>query len=213
MKHQLIALIIILIPFVCIAQQTAITQTGEEVILYVDGTWKYKYTEDAETYEIPMSKKRFKKDKNATFLLKSKVINMGFWLNPKVWSFENATDNNEAEYDLTLRGEDLYAMIISEKVEIPLETLKGIAYENGLAVSPDLQIIDQEYRMINGQKVLYLKMYGTIQGIKFAYFGYYFSNETGTLQYICYTSQNLIEKYEDVCEELLNGLVVIEGDK
>jgi hypothetical protein len=213
MKPQFLLLLIALFPLSCFAQQTAITQTGEEVILYADGTWKYKLTEDAEKYEIPTSKKRFKNDKNSTFLLKSKILNVGFWLNPKLWSFEKAVDNEEAEYDLTMRNEDLYAMIITEKTQIPLETLREIAFENGLEVAPDLQIIDQEYRMVNGEKVLFMKMYGTISGIKFAYFGYYFSNENGTLQYICYTSQNLIEEYEDECEKLLNGLVTLTGNE
>jgi len=191
------------------AQQKAITEMGEEVILYEDGTWKYQNTNDLKEKDIPTNSKKFKKDDNSTFLLKSSKSNIGFWLNPKVWSFKKATDNPDAEYELELKDGDLYGMIISEKVEIPLKTLRFIALENGKASSPDLEIVEEEYRTVNGLKVLFLHMNGTIQGIKFSYYGYYFSSVNGTVQYITYTFQNLINDYKKECEKLLNGLVEI----
>ena len=44
---------------------------------------------------------------------------MGIWLNPKKWNFQKADNNDAAEFDFELKGEDLYAMLISEKMEIP----------------------------------------------------------------------------------------------
>jgi hypothetical protein len=61
--------------------------------------------------------------------MKSNKLNVGFWLNPKIWSFKKATDNTEAEYEFQLRNGDLYGLVISEKVEIPLETLKSISLQ------------------------------------------------------------------------------------
>ncbi len=191
------------------AQQIAVTQTGEEVILYDNGTWAYQNEDDLEEKEIPTNSKLFKKDKNSTFLLKSNKLNTGFWLNPKVWSFKKATDNPEAEYELQLKGGDLYGMIISEKVEIPLENLKSIAVENGKAVAPDLRITHEEYRTVNDLKVLLLQMDGTTQGIKFSFYGYYYSNSNGTVQFVTYTAQNLLNEYKSESEKLLNGLVEI----
>ena len=101
-------------------------------------------------------------------------------------------------------------MLISEKLEIPLETMKVIALENGQEVAPDLKIVKQEYRNVNGIKVLLLQMDGTMQGIKFSYYGYYYSNETGTVQLITYTAQNLMASYRPFSETLLNGLVKLE---
>ncbi|MCC7520261.1 MAG: hypothetical protein IT220_01380, partial [Flavobacteriaceae bacterium] len=106
-------------------------------------------------------------------------------------------------------GEDLYGMIISEKVEIPLETLRSIAIENGKSVAPDLKIMKEEYRTVNGLKLLLLQMNGTMQGIKFSYYGYYYSNTNGTVQFITYTSQNLLNSYIPEIEKLLNGIVEI----
>ena len=192
------------------AQQNAITETGEEVTLFEDGTWKYQNEDLLLEKEIPTNPKKFKKDEKSTFLLKSKKLNVGFWLNPKMWSFKKATDNLEAEYELNLKDGDLYGMIISEKVEIPLESLKVIAFENAKAVAPDLKIVKEEYRIVNGLKVLLLQMDGTMQGIKFSYYGYYFSSINGSIQFITYTSQNLIDSFRPECEKLLNGIVELD---
>lgn len=62
--------------------------------------------------------------------------------------------------------------------------------------------------MVNGLKVLLMQMDGTIQGIKFSYFGYYYSNNSGTVQFITYTSQNMLEAKMADAVELLNGLAV-----
>jgi hypothetical protein len=205
--------IIVLISLIFInfiqAQQNAITETGEQVILFKDGTWKYQNEEDETEKEIPISSIGYNKDAESTFLLKSNKLNVGFWLNPKIWTFKKGTDKDAAEYKLQLKAGDLYGMIISEKVEIPLQTLKSIALNNGRKASPDLKIIKEEYRMVNGAKVLLLQMNGTMQGIKFSYYGYYFSNTNGTIQFVTYTSTNLIASYLPKIEDLLNGIVEV----
>jgi hypothetical protein len=209
MKKLTLMLLCLLTVNLTQAQQKAVTETGEEVILFEDGTWQYQNENDLLEKEIPTNSKIFKKDKESTFLLKSSKVNVGFYLNPQKWSFKKATDNLEAEYELQLKGGDLYGMIITEKVEIPLESLKSIALENGKSAAPDLKIAEEEYRTVNGLKVLLLQMNGTMQGIKFSYYGYYFSSTNGTVQFITYTSQNLLDSYRPEIEKLLNGLAEI----
>ena len=208
MKKSWLSLIFVFAISLLYAQEKAVTETGEEVVLYTDGTWSY-LDSGSELKEIPVNNKAFKKSKNASFLLKSSRVNLGFWLDPKKWSFKKSANNVDAEYELQLREGDLYGMIITEKVEVPLEALKKIAIENGRAVAPDLKIVKEEYRTVNGAKVLFIQMDGTTQGIKFSYYGYYYSNSNGTIQFVTYTSQNLLDNYVNDCEELLNGFVVI----
>ncbi|MBD0401989.1 hypothetical protein [Flammeovirga sp. EKP202] len=209
--------IMLLVSFFCVtllhAQQKAVTETGEEVFLYDDGTWKYQDENVLKETEIATNPKKYKKDKKSTFLIKSQSVNVGYWINPKVWSFSKGKENPEAEYEFKLKNGDLYGMIISEQVEIPLATMKGIAFDNAKSIAPDLRIVKEEYRDVNGLKVLHLQMNGTMQGIKFSYFGYYYSNENGTVQFITYTSQNLLQKYKPVSETLLNGLVLLDEVK
>ncbi|WP_299767222.1 hypothetical protein [uncultured Dokdonia sp.] len=157
--------------------------------------------------ETPVNPDPFVKDEDAIFLLKSKTTDVGVWLDPTEWSYQKAKDNPDAEYELQLKGEDLYGMIISETLEIPTENLKEIALENGREVAPDLEVVQEEYRTVNGQKVLFLQLNGTLQGIKFTYYGYYYSSPEGTVQFITYTSQGLLKSYIEDCENILNGLV------
>ena len=208
-KYVCLLLTIIGFSFQLRAQERAVTSTGEEVILFDDGTWKYMDVDLPTVNEIKTNPRNFTKPKESSFLLKSKKTNNGFWINPKLWDFRKGTDNPDAEYELQLKEGDLYGMIITEKVEIPLESLKNIALDNAKSVAPDIRLVMEEYRTVNGLKVLCLQLNGTTQGIKFSYFGYYFSNESGTVQFITYTAQSLIEENRNTAENLLNGIVLL----
>ena len=78
-------------------------------------------------------------------------------------------------------------MLIAEKTEIDVELLTNIAYENALEAAPDVKIVQKEYRTVNGLEVVMMKMSGTIQGVKFIYFGYYYSSAEGAFQFLTYT--------------------------
>ena len=192
---------------VSMAQINAVTETGDEVILYHDGTWKYAKDSLSTKIEIPVNDKQFVKDAQSTFLVKSKKLPIGIWINPKKWSFGKESENEDAEFQFQMKGEDLYAMLIAEKVSIPLESFKNIVLENAKEASPDIKIVKQEYRNVNGIKVLMLQMQGTIQGIKFIYYGYYYSNEKGTIQLLTFTGASLFKEYKNDIELFLNGLV------
>ncbi len=74
----------------------------------------------------------------------------------------------------------------------------------------DAKIVKEEYRIVNNQKVLCMQMRGTIKGIKFVYFGYYYSDKSGTIQLLTYTSEELFKDLQKEFEEFLNGFVVID---
>ncbi|MCX6294184.1 MAG: hypothetical protein NT127_07815 [Sphingobacteriales bacterium] len=209
MKKIVIVLISLFFVNVIQAQKKAVTETGEEVNLYDDGSWKYVNEDQLSEKEISTNTINFKKDKESNFLIKSKKLNVGFWLNPKIWSFEKSKDDSPAEYNLSMKGAGLYGMIISEKIEIPLETLKSLAVKNAMDAAPDMKIVKEEYRIVNGIKVLLLQMNGTMQGVKFTYYSYYFSNTNGSVQFVTYTSKKLFESYKPKMESLLNGIVEI----
>ncbi len=189
------------------ANQTAVTDIGDIVILKSDGTWSYQSQENIkELTEIPLNKKEFNKSKKASFNLKSKVNNSQFSFNPKVWSFEKAS--GEHEYSFHLKGQDLYGLAITEAIEFPPENLASLALENFRSVAPDAEVLHQEYRIVNGNKLIYMKTIATIGGVEFVYMGYYYSNESGSTQHLAYTSKALAEKYKDEIFEFLNGFSV-----
>ena len=210
MKKTVFTCVVFLVPFICFAEQRAVTDKGEEVILYDDGRWEYVGRDGDDGGAIKVNDREFTKPENATFLLKSKRNNIGLWLDSKKWRFKDAQSNKDAEYELSLKGQDLYGMILTEKIETPLESLVNIAFQNAEAVAPDVQIINREYRIVNGNKVIQMQMNGTMEGIKFVYYGYYISNKEGSTQILTYTSQGLFDQFHDEMEELLNGLVILE---
>ena len=192
------------------AQINAVTESGEEVFLYDNGTWKYANEKDDAEAEIKLNDKPFTKDKNSTFVVKSKKANIGIWINPKDWSFTKSASNEDAEFQFQKKGEDLYGMLIAEKLEIPIEALKNIAIQNAKSVATDIKVVSEEYRNVNGIKVLMMQMAGTIQGMKIVYCGYYYSNDTGTIQLLTYTGESLLKNYHNDIETFLNGLVKLE---
>lgn len=197
---------------VCNAQIKGVTETGDEVILYENGTWKY--TKDFNNADsIKTNPVSFTKSPNSTFLLKSQRGNLGFWIDPKKWNFKKALPDTDSEYNIELKGQSLQATIITETAEIPLESYVFLALENGKAAAPDIHITNKEYRTVNGLKVLHLRFEGSQAGIKFAYFGYYFSAPNITVQMVAFTYQNAMAKYAKDIEELLNGLVEVTTNK
>jgi hypothetical protein len=89
-----------------------------------------------------------------------------------------------------------------------LENLKKLAIKNAKNAAPDLRVVKEEYRIVNGVKVLFMQMNGTIQGIQFSYYGYYYSFKGGSIQFLTYTAQNLLDEFRPSFESLLNGLVI-----
>lgn len=191
-------------------QTKAITDSGDEVILYDNHTWKY--TDDFKRQEgiIKSNGASFTKNKNATFLLKSNNINMGFWLDPKIWSFQKAQTNISGEYEIQQKNASLQAVIISEKVYLPIESLRNIVITNARNVAADFEIEKEEFRMVNGLKILYLESHGTISDIKFMFYGYYYSDSATTLQYLCTGFAANKQEDQKVAEDLMNGLILIE---
>ncbi len=187
------------------AQMNAVTENGEQVILHKNNTWKYLNDSLNTSIEVLKSDKLFLKNKKSSFLVKSSKTNIGIWINPKNWNFTKAKPDAASEFSFKNKKLDIYGMLLTEKTEIPVESLIDIAYENALKVAPDVKITEKEYRTVNGLEVIMMKMKGTIQGIKFIYYGYYYSNSEGAFQFITYTSQNLFNEYENDMINLLNG--------
>ena len=210
MKKILFYIMLFSVSFSMSSQIKAVTENGDEVVLYNDKTWKFINESIDEVKEIPINDVLFKKDKKSTFLVKSNKISMGVLINPKKWSFKKNPINDEAEYQFQLKGGDLYGMMITEKIEIPVETIKNLALQNAREVAPDIKSVKEEYRTVNGKKILMMQMNGTMQGIKFTYYSYYYSNKNGVVQLVTYTSANLLDTYLEEIEKFLNGFVTID---
>lgn len=189
------------------AQQRAVTETGEEVILYVDGRWDYVNKDSIEITSIPTNSQPFEKNKKSSFLLKSTRMEIGCYLDPKKWTFNQAPPSDPAEFEIDNKELGLYALILTERLKISLEGLANIALENARDAAPDIKVVHKEYRNVNGLNVLMMHMTGTIADILFSYYGYYYTTDTASVQFLVYSSKENIDENITVVEELLNGLV------
>ena len=206
-KHILLSLCLCFVTLAISAQTRAVTSTGEEVLLYSNGNWEYLEVDGGLSTLIPFSSATYRKDINSNFLVKSKIFDVGIYINSREWSFTKSEIDEDTEYEFQLKGEDLYAMAITERVGIPLDMMGDIALENAREVAPNIRVIKEEYRIVNGLKVLFLQMSGSMSGFDVTYLGYYYSNENGTVQLVTFTATTLLEEYMPECEKFLNGLV------
>jgi len=126
------------------------------------------------------------------------------------WIMTQGASDTDVEYEFEHMDGDVYALIIAERVEIDAGALREIALSNAQSVAPDATVVFGEDRSVNGVTVKVMKIDGTIYGIAFEYYGYYYVGSAGTIQFITYTSSNLTSAYEADLTELLNGLVVTE---
>lgn len=189
------------------AQTKAVTQDGEEVILYSDGTWKYLQNQESNN-KIDTNTVVFTKSKDATFPIRSKRMDLNLYINPKTFSFKSGSANKFAEFEIQSKNIDIYAMLITERIEVPLMSLKEMAIKNAKSAASDAKVVLAEMRLVNGRYLLCMEITGTIQGIKFHYYNYYYSHPGGTVQLITYTSDNIFEKMKPEMGKLLNGLVI-----
>jgi len=207
MKRILFCCSLLLLAYGAYTQIMGTTDSGEKVILYSDGRWSYAERDSLRENEIPTNPKPYKKSKTADFLLKSTRTSTGFWMNPKEWSYTTPEDGASAEYELDHKNGSLYALIITEHLDLSLNALGNIALENARAAAPDVEVTAKEYRIVNGKKILLMRMVGTISDIRFSYVGYYYTAKGISVQYLAYSSETFMEENLSTVEELLNGLV------
>jgi len=185
----------------------ATTESGQSVLLKPDGTWVYIQDQDPAPNKNKQIIQYFK-PKSATVLLKGERVSYGLWYDSSKWVMDQAIDNASAEYELTHVQGDRYVVIIPERIKIPLDTLKMAAIANAKKIAPDIEVIQEEIRIVNEHKILCLKMNATIQGIPVSYVNYYYSGKVGAVQLMAYTGQNLFEEYKQDIFDLLNGFEV-----
>ena len=185
----------------------ATTESGESVLLKPDGSWVYIEDQDPTPSKKKQSNQYFR-PKSATVLLKGKRVTYGLWYDSSKWIVDQVIDNASAEYELTHIQGDRYVVIIPERITIPLDTLKMAALANAKKVAPDIEVILEETRIVNENKILCMKMNATIQGIPVSYVNYYYSGNGGAVQLMAYTGQNLFEEYKQDLFDLLNGFEV-----
>ena len=185
------------------------TESGRDVILSPDGTWKYATSELAPGAHTSTSA-TMSKAANAKSVYKAQHGGFSIWYDDSKWILAPKPDE-EGRIEFRLKRGDGYAVAIIEELGMPSSTLKEIALENAKAAAADTKIVFEESRTVNGKEVLCMKMEGSVKGIPFRYFGYYYGGKAGSIQLLTFTGTQIFSKYEQDFLEFLNGLEIDES--
>ncbi len=210
MKTILFVFLFVSCTKVLFSQEMAVTERGDTVLLYSTGEWVYLdnflHTKD-EHFDIEFNEDAFQTPKDSKRVVKGFNNAYSIAYNDKLWSRIPAGQlNPEADIAFKLMKGDIYSMVIYEELQIEIESLYEIAYNNAAGMMSDFKMIDKDYRVVNSDTLIWMRMDGTTQGMKIAYLSYYLSNENGSVQFHTFTGQNLVDKYETKIFDLLNGI-------
>jgi hypothetical protein len=132
---------------------------------------------------------------------------IGIRYNPAEWK-SSAGAIEQGTYQFQHTGGELYVRVVSERLQIPIESMPEVAITNARAADPKAKITRQGYRTVNGLRMLYLDFEATPSGIPIAYVGHYYSDASGTVQVIAWTGRNLLEEHRDEIERFVSGFEV-----
>lgn len=177
------------------------TEGGKEVLLFSDGTWKYAEEKKGSGTASNV------RGKPASSQTRFKTARGSFeiWVDENKWS---KTTDEAGKMTFALKTGDAYALVVSEEIAIGVALLKEIAIGNAKKAGSDFTLLAEENRIVNGREVGSMKFNIIVQSIPFTYQGYYYGGKEGTIQVICYTAQNLFDKYERDITDFLDGLTI-----
>jgi len=212
MKTTILFLALLLPASALLAQQTATTKDGKTVLLNEDGTWVYQ-TEASNNGKTQFNDSlltKYSKPTAAKTLLKSERTDHALWYNETKWLQSDMKPSEATEFLLKLKDQDGYCITVVEKIEIPIENFSGIVLKSMKMRGAENVVVEkEEFRIVNGKRLLFMQFTATTSGMTFTYAGYYFSNESGTSQILCYTAKNLFNHYKQDFMNMLNGFVVM----
>ena len=195
---KIFTLAVLLQSLTFIAQQRALTEDGKEVVLFDNGTWKFVNESDAKALETTITNNNlFEKSRNASFLMKSKKMDVGVYFDPKKWKLATQNISPHVEYFFAERNSNdgYFGFMITEKVQIAtLKNLKDLIIENVNRNVDYFRLKESEYRTVNGMKVLYIRYAANTKGMDFEYAGNYSINSDGYAGVVGFASQKVFEQ-------------------
>jgi hypothetical protein len=202
------------------AQTMAVTKDGDTVYLYDNGTWSCSDEEEEsdnafenifdEDIHFDTITKPFFKPKIATKKVSSKLEFFDFYFNEKTWKQILAkTINSEVEFAFRHKENDIFFAIIPKESELGRTFLFKTAITNVEQGSGNpVKVIKKEVKTINGKTFVHAVFEANFNGFEATFMGNYYSDENGSVQFICWTGTNIFEKYQDQMEDMINGAVI-----
>lgn len=147
------------------------------------------------------------KPPSAKAMVESKNGNVVVWYDPTKWMVGSGGDGEAAEFEFTHKKGDGTALLISERIEIPMSKVKDVVLGNA---GEGAKVVFEDKRVVNGMPVVCLKMTARPEDIPFSYYGYYYAGKAGFVQLVTFSTDNLFDEYAPDFKELLNGMEIKE---
>jgi len=223
MKHFLFILLMAICS-ISWGQMTAVTENGDTIYVYNDGTWSYEpFGENSlraeeelfgSKIELDTLEGNFSVPSSANKVAKSSMGFYEFHYDSRKWKRIPAGSLNEdAEMAFQHTEKDIYCMIIAEELEIGLENIFNIALSNMEEnTGAEVEVMEAQLKNVNGTEMIRGVVDMNLSGMNLVFDSYYSSTEDGTIQLTVWTGHNLFDRYEDIIEDLHNGLVLTPSE-
>lgn len=219
-KFSLPIIILLLIQMNATCQTKAVTEKGDTIFIYNNGTWSYELLEESPevnemsfleaVIEIDTLTTPFSTPKSANKVLKNENNQFTIKYNDSLWKrVPPATLNDDAEFALQGKDADVWCVVISEETTIAKDMLLKIAKQTMEEnTGSEAEILKTELRSVNGYDVIRGTLKANFSGINFIFDTYYYSDELGSVQFTTWTSDKLWERNQELILDLLNGFKV-----
>ena len=186
------------------------TADGKDVILRDDGTWAYATPPKKDK---PAAAGEFKKDKKAELTYTGKRKRFTLSLVPDAWEQVEKSGSPVAEVVFKHAEGDIYAIVVAERVEVPLDALKKAVVGNMRAVDKEAKILLDEKRTVNGKPMLCLTVEASVKEVPLTYHVYLYSGDEGSIQVLTWTGRKLFAESKPHMEAFLNGLELVKKEE
>lgn len=132
--------------------------------------------------------------------------NISLRYDPGQW--RQKVSHNRGQFAFSRSSGAGHALVIAERIAIPLSSVQDVALANAQLVDPHAKIVFRNKRRVNGFIVWFLKIEADVDTVPMVYCGYFYGGENGTVQVVTYTEKSRFPEYEKGFMDFLNGLVV-----
>ncbi|NEQ51810.1 MAG: caspase family protein [Leptolyngbya sp. SIO3F4] len=147
-------------------------------------------------------------DKTGKTFQKSENFKFGVWYDKTSWTNPNYNLNSMAEIQFATFNDEAWGMVIAEKGNFTLESLKNAVVANANRVATDVKLVKNVKKLINGKEMLQIEVEAKISDLEFVYFGNLYVDQGFAVQFLSYTSKELFPKHRAKMDSLISGIEI-----
>lgn len=103
------------------------------------------------------------------------------------------------------RSGEAYIKVIADRNQVSPDGLRSVVLENARNASPEITLVYETPRTINGLPVRVMRYSGENKGFKFTFYNQIFADASGNVQLAAWTGTNLFDEYRADFLELFAG--------